>query len=88
MSLVEFLLDTRTPLELAKELAAMAKRNAALEDEVGQLKTELFWTNAHFQKPIQRAQTVVSSNCDPHLSLVSVERAIQEVQKFLKKKHE
>jgi hypothetical protein len=43
MSLVEQLLTTRTPLELAKELAATAKDNAALSERVARLETELFW---------------------------------------------
>jgi|GEM_PF-6547434 len=43
MALVEYLLSSRTPLELAKELAQHAKENAALRDRVGALETELFW---------------------------------------------
>lgn len=43
MSLVEHLLDTRTPLELAKMLAAEARDNARLKDQVGHLERELFW---------------------------------------------
>jgi hypothetical protein len=43
MSLVDQLLATRTPLELAKELAATAKDNAALCERVARLETELFW---------------------------------------------
>lgn len=44
MRLVDWLVKSRTPLELAKELAATAKQNAALLDEVDRLKHELFWT--------------------------------------------
>jgi hypothetical protein len=43
MSLVEHLLETRTPLELAKLLAQTAKENAALKDEVDALKHTIFW---------------------------------------------
>lgn len=44
MSLVDWLLKSRTPLELARDLAHHAKENAALRDRVGQLEHELFWT--------------------------------------------
>lgn len=43
MSLVDWLLETRSHLELAKELAATAKENAALRDRVFALEVELFW---------------------------------------------
>lgn len=46
MSIVEFLLDSRTPLELAKELAATAKENAVLRDKTFALEVELFWMKA------------------------------------------
>jgi hypothetical protein len=46
MGLVEHLLNTRTPLELAKLLAATAKENAHLRDKVHALEHELFWTKA------------------------------------------
>lgn len=46
MSLVDWLLDKRTPLELAKELAATAKENAALKNRVFELEVELFWMKA------------------------------------------
>lgn len=43
MSLVEHLLETRSPLDLAKLAAATAKENAALKDRVHELEHELFW---------------------------------------------
>lgn len=46
MSLVEWLLDSRSKRELAKELAATAKDKAALQDKVFQLEHELFWMKA------------------------------------------
>jgi hypothetical protein len=46
MSLVDFLLEKRTPLELAKELAATAKENATLKDRVFALEHEVFWLKA------------------------------------------
>ncbi len=46
MSLVEYLLETRDKLELAKELARAAKENAALKDRVHELEHELFWMKA------------------------------------------
>ncbi|MFZ3286615.1 MAG: hypothetical protein WA191_07165 [Telluria sp.] len=46
MSLVDFLLEKRTPLELAKELAMTAKENAALRDRVFALENEVFWLRA------------------------------------------
>lgn len=46
MSLVDFLFKERTKLELAKELAATAKENAALKNEVHRLEHELFWMHA------------------------------------------
>ena len=46
MNLTEYLLKTRTPLELACELAAQAKENAALKDRIHALKHELFWMRA------------------------------------------
>lgn len=46
MSLVAFLLEKRTPLELAKELAATAKENAALRNKVFALEHEIFWLRA------------------------------------------
>lgn len=42
-NLTEYLLKSRTPLELACELAAQAKENAALKDRIHALKHELFW---------------------------------------------
>lgn len=44
MNLIAWLLKSRTPAELAIDLAAHAKENAALRDRVGQLEHELFWT--------------------------------------------
>lgn len=46
MSLVDFLLAKRTPLELAKELASTAKENAVLKNRVHTLEHELFWMHA------------------------------------------
>lgn len=43
MNLVDYLLKYRTPLELAKELAAKAHENAALKNRVGELEHQLFW---------------------------------------------
>lgn len=44
--LVEHLLDTRTPMEMAKELAATARDNALLRERVARLECELFWLKA------------------------------------------
>lgn len=46
MTLAEHLLKTRTPFELAKELAAIAKENAALKNRVHALEHELFWMHS------------------------------------------
>lgn len=46
MTLAEYLLKHRTPVELARELAALAKAHAALKDRVGALEHELFWMHA------------------------------------------
>lgn len=46
MSLVDHLHQTRTPMELAKELAAKAHENAALKNRVHALEHELFWMHA------------------------------------------
>lgn len=46
MGLVEHLLETRTPLELAKELARMAKDNAHLKDSCYAYEVEIFWLKA------------------------------------------
>lgn len=43
MSLVNHLMASRTPLELAKDLAATAKENAALRQRAYELEIELFW---------------------------------------------
>lgn len=43
MSLVEHLMTTRTPLALAKELAAEAKKNADLQRRVHELEVQQFW---------------------------------------------
>jgi len=43
MSLVDHLLETRTPLELAKDLAKHAPERARLLDRVNELEVELFW---------------------------------------------
>lgn len=46
VSLVEHLLESRSKLDLAKELAAAAKENAHLKNEVFRLEHELFWMKA------------------------------------------
>jgi len=46
MSLVDYLHKNRTPMELAKELAAKAHENAALKNRVHALEHELFWMHA------------------------------------------
>jgi hypothetical protein len=46
MDLVEYLVTSRTPLEMAKELARVAKENAALRNRVHAAETELFWVKA------------------------------------------
>lgn len=43
MSLFDYLLQHRTPQELAKEPAQQARENAALKDRVDALEHELFW---------------------------------------------
>jgi hypothetical protein len=43
MSLVDHLIQTLTPLELAKQLAQHAKDKAALQSRVLELEVELFW---------------------------------------------
>jgi hypothetical protein len=45
-TLADHLLKSRTPLELARELAAQAKQNAALLNRVHALEHELFWMHA------------------------------------------
>lgn len=46
MSLYNFLMANRNKEDLAKELVATAKENAALRDRVDELSTELFWMKA------------------------------------------
>jgi len=46
MTLAEYLLKYRTPVELARELAASAKENATLKNRVHALEHELFWMHA------------------------------------------
>ena len=46
MDLAEHLLRSRTPMELAKELAAKTKEAAALKDQVSRLEQEVFWQTA------------------------------------------
>jgi hypothetical protein len=46
MGLVEHLMQTRTPLELAKELAQVAKENADLKRQIVVLQVEVFWLHA------------------------------------------
>ena len=43
MSLVAYLMASRTPLELAKELASTAKENAHLQERAHRLEVEIFW---------------------------------------------
>lgn len=43
MSHASHLFHTRTPMELAEMVAALARENARLKDQVGALQTELFW---------------------------------------------
>lgn len=52
MSLYTYLLEHRTKEELAKELAAMARERAALQNRVGELETKLFWLDA--MKPVHQ----------------------------------
>lgn len=49
MSLVDYLVANRAPMELAKELAATAKENVALRDKVHALEHELFWTKVDME---------------------------------------
>lgn len=51
MSHTDHLLATRTPLELAKLLAATAKENAALKDRVFALEHEVFWLRSAERTP-------------------------------------
>lgn len=51
MSLIHHLITTRTPHELAKELAALARENAALLDRAGAAETELFWMKVAERDP-------------------------------------
>lgn len=51
MSLVDHLMAERTPLELAKELAATAKENATLRERVVRLECEMFWLRDARTKP-------------------------------------
>lgn len=46
MSLVDHLLATRTPLELAQLAYATARDNALLRDRIHALEHELFWKTA------------------------------------------
>jgi hypothetical protein len=43
MGLVEHLMQSRTPLELAKELAHTVKENADLKRQIVALQVEVFW---------------------------------------------
>ncbi len=43
MSFVDHLLESRTPLELAKLLVQTAKENVALKDQIDALKHQIFW---------------------------------------------
>jgi hypothetical protein len=46
MSIIDHLVETRTALDLARDLVKVAKDNAALLNEVHRLKHELFWLTA------------------------------------------
>jgi hypothetical protein len=46
MDLVQHLLETRSPLDLAKELAKVVRENVALRDRAHAAETELFWVKA------------------------------------------
>lgn len=61
MSLVDFLHDNRTPMELAKELARSAHENAALRDKLGAAELELFWMKAAEREPVAQASAVPAS---------------------------
>ena len=59
MSTVDHLLETRTPLELAKDLVRKAKENVVLRDTAGRLEHEVFWLRAKgvgAQRPEQAEQ--------------------------------
>ena len=43
MSIVEYLMETRTHMEMAKELAIEAKKNADLQRRVHELEVQQFW---------------------------------------------
>lgn len=43
MSLYNWLLEFKTKEEIARELVALAKENAALLDRAGAAETEVFW---------------------------------------------
>lgn len=51
MSLVDWLMDSRSKLELAKELAQTARAKAELENRVFHLEHELFWMKAAERAP-------------------------------------
>lgn len=55
MSLVDHLLDTRTPLELAKLAVNEAKDNARLRDELHVAQVELFWMKSAERNLIDQA---------------------------------
>lgn len=55
MSLVDYLHDNRTPMELAKELARTAHENAALRDKLGAAEMELFWMKVAEREPVAQA---------------------------------
>lgn len=55
MSLVDYLHDNRTPMELAKELARSAHENAALRDKLGAAELELFWMKAAERETVTQA---------------------------------
>lgn len=46
MSLFDFLMQHRDKHELAKELAALARENAALKNRIHELEHEVFWLRA------------------------------------------
>lgn len=88
MSLVDHIVKTKTLMELAKELIQCHSQNIKLKSKVGQLETELFWTNVHFQKLVQRAQYVLKTIDEPEVSVDKCLNAVNELRQFLKDKHE
>lgn len=61
MTLVEYLLAHRSPLELAKELAQHAKERAVLLDRVDALEHELFWVRAREHEEITALKKTIEA---------------------------